>query len=477
MTDQKGKFSSLEICQEDYRTILSSLPRLVMLIDMDGTIRYWNDGGALVFGFYAEEMVGKAVWTLYPKRNKEIFNEERKEIQNKGVISEVLEGKHKDGHTIWVDVKRRFIKIKSGRKLILGTASDITPQIKAEEEVKFHKNRLEAILDTAVEGIVTIDNNGIIQAVNRRTINLFGYEYNELIGENVSILMPPPYKDKHDSYIQKYIDTGEKKIIGIGREVRGLRKDGSIFPMDLAVSEVRYNDEVIFMGLIRDITKRRRMENEILQISEEERMRIGQDLHDGLGQMLTGIGLLSNNLANRLDANALPGAKEAREIYSLIREADEQAKDLSHGLASIELVEDEFQTALLQLCKRAKRLFTINCTADLDPTIRINDKMSKLHMYRIVQEAMSNAVKHGHAKHIYVCLEQQDDDIRLIIRDNGRGFEEAGKEYSSKGMGIPTMKYRANILGGNLDIRRTEEGETRVICTIPNIALNKYAYK
>ena len=117
-----------------------------------------------------------------------------------------------------------------------------------------------AVVDTAVDAIVVIDRNGAIRSVNQATERIFGYAADELVGHNVNMLMPEPYAGEHDGYLANYLRTGPKKIIGIGREVAGRRKDGSVFPMDLSVGEARDGDEPIFVGIIRDITERKAAE-------------------------------------------------------------------------------------------------------------------------------------------------------------------------------------------------------------------------
>lgn len=151
----------------------------------------------------------------------------------------------------------------------------------AEQEAK-----LQSLLDTAVDGIVTIDECGVIESVNRATEEIFGYASTELIGRNVKMLMPAPYREAHDSYLSNYLNTGERKIIGIGREVEGRRKDGSSFPLDLAVSEFYVAGRRHFMGVMRDISGRKRAEH-------EARRHLDELAHasrlSALGQMATGI--------------------------------------------------------------------------------------------------------------------------------------------------------------------------------------------
>lgn len=468
MTEKKDTLE-FSVSADDYQAMLDNLPRLVMLIDLEGTIVYWNNGGEKIFGYTAEECLGNKVWFLYPNRDRDDFTEELEILEGGGMVAAEMEGRQKDGSTVWADVKRELIEMKNGKMLILASASDISIQIKAEQDFAANERRLESILETAVEGIVTIDREGVIQSFNSAAEEIFGYEDEEVIGENVSILMPKPYRDEHDEYIHDYLRTGERKIIGIGREVRGRKKDGTVFPMDLSVSEVKLEDKIIFTGFIRDISERRRLENRLLRISEEERRKIGRDLHDGLGQMLTGIGLISQNLARKLKVNGLPGADEVAEIYKMIREADEQAKALAHGLVNIELESEGFSEAVRHLCDRAKKMFKIDCRCDFDDKIEIENDMTKLHLYRIIQEAVSNAVKHGEATKVEVGIHREKNYVRITVTDNGVGFKGSKKRDKIKGIGMNTMNYRAHILGGNLNVEESEEGNTMIVCTIPNI--------
>src|SRR5438105_1148533 len=151
-----------------------------------------------------------------------------------------------------------------------------------ESALQESEARMRAILQTAVDAIITIEERGIIESVNPAAEQMFGYEAAELIGKNVKVLMPSPYREEHDGYIANYCRTGRARIIGIGREVVGQRRDGTVFPMDLAVSEVRFGDKRLFTGFVRDLTDRKNLEQEVLNISDREQRRIGQDLHDGL---------------------------------------------------------------------------------------------------------------------------------------------------------------------------------------------------
>lgn len=451
----------------DYAEILNHLPRVVMLIEPNGTIRYLNEGAKHVFGYNPDELVGTPVWSLYKGRNKKDFMNDLDHLEEGNILSIEMEGKHKDGSTVWVDVKRVMIDNDEGKPVILGTASDISLQKNAEMKLSENQARLQAILETTVEGIITINENGAIESFNQAAERMFGYKSEEVIGENVEILMPDPYRSDHDDYIANYMETGEKRIIGVDREVKGKRKDGSVFPMELSVSEVKWGGERIFTGIVKDITDRRRLEKEVLEISEEERRRIGQEMHDDLGQMLTGIHLITQNLARKLKLNELPGAEEVQEIASLVKEADEHARGLARGLVHVELDSAGLKTAMEQMCKRAQRFFMIECKFEQDGEVLLSDYATALNLFRIAQEAVNNAVKHGNASFVRVLLDGYDEKLEIRVIDDGIGFDHEENRQKEGGMGLHIMNYRANLLGGQLKIGTTEDGHTQVRCSVP----------
>ncbi len=324
------------------------------------------------------------------------------------------------------------------------------------------KQEYQAVFDNIVDGIITIDERGTIIAFNCAAEEIFGYNALHIIGRNVSVLMPESYAVEHSDYIQNYLESGVNRIIGIGREVVGVRKNGETFPMDLAVSELKADGRRLFTGVVRDITERRLLEQEILRISDRERRRIGQDLHDGLGQMLTGIGLISQNMAKRLEKEGSPHSEDMLEVTEMIKEADRSARNLSRGLVPVELDEIGLVGALETLVRNAGRLLGINCILKADGPVLLRDTASKSNVYRITQEAISNAVKHGKASNVSVTLSQDGRRNRLEIKDDGIGFPDVLPE--DRGMGVRIMKYRARVIGGELDIKRSEGGGTVVLC-------------
>jgi PAS domain S-box-containing protein len=224
---------------------------------------------------------------------------------------------------------------------------------------------------------------------------------------------------------------------------------------------------IMIGGAAVDITEQKHLEKQIEEISEQEKRRIGQDLHDGLGQYLTGIAFMSRLLQRKLAAKSLPEAADAEKIATLVNRTVFQARDLARGLCPVELENNGLHAALQDLSTSAEKLFNVACTVECDPVIRIQDTNAALHLYRIAQEAINNAVKHGKAQHIKVALSRVNRSVALTIKDDGTGF--AKGETKSDGIGLRVMNYRAGMIGASLTIQSTR-GDGTVVCCQMNEA-------
>jgi len=358
------------------------------------------------------------------------------------------------------DEQRLDIRLSFAEKM----ARDKTKRNIMEQKLRESEARYRSIVETTVDAIITINDRGLIRTFNKAAEELFQYRESEVIGNNVHVLMPEPYKTEHDHYINNYLTSGRRKIIGIGREVTGRRKDGSTFPMYLAVSEVKMRNQRIFTGIVRDISEQRRLEQEILRTSEHERRRIGQDLHDGLGQMLTGIGLISKNLADSLSKSDHPMSEQAVEITRLLREADQHARELARGLVPVDFDSEGLTAALERLSSHAEKLFRIKCQFQATGNVHFDDATHVTHLYRIAQEAISNAVKHGNASVVEVRLTGSNPHTRLRIDDNGDGFSENWDQKG--GLGVRIMQFRAGLIGAAMEITQSALGGASVTFTI-----------
>lgn len=324
--------------------------------------------------------------------------------------------------------------------------------------------RSRAILETSVDGVITMGVDGIVESFNAAAERIFGYAPAEVIGRNVSMLMPEPDRSRHDGYLAHYLETGERRIIGIGREVSGRRRGGATFPMELAVSEVFVGGQRIFTGLVRDISDRRALEQEVLRATEDERRRIGQDLHDGLGQMLTGLSLIAASLARRIPDASL--SSEVSDLASMMREADQYARTLARGLVPVDLEQGGLEGALSRLSQSAVRLFDVACTFEARGGPPVEDTTVGAHLYRIAQEAVSNAVRHGNARRIDIALEQSPSAVVLRVGDDGKGFQAEALDRPEGGIGLRIMQHRARLIAAALDVDSRPGRGTTIVCRV-----------
>jgi signal transduction histidine kinase len=212
--------------------------------------------------------------------------------------------------------------------------------------------------------------------------------------------------------------------------------------------------------------ERKRLEREVLEISEKEQRRIGHDLHDGLGQTLAGVDVLLEVLKKRL-ANSSPGDADAvSSISGYVKHAIQQTRMLARGLSPVEVERNGLMSALKALAGHASQLFKVSCSFECDHPVEVPDHAKATHLYRIAQEAINNAVRHGKAKHIDITLAENGTHAVLRILSDGSTAPPSDDKPRS-GMGIYTMKYRAAIIGGAVEIRPAPGAGTEVVCTFP----------
>jgi signal transduction histidine kinase len=221
-------------------------------------------------------------------------------------------------------------------------------------------------------------------------------------------------------------------------------------------------------ALNEEMQERVRLEEEILSISEREQQRIGHDLHDSLCQHLTGVALAGEVLSEQLAAKSLPEVKAMNHIVEMVEGAIDLTRTLAHGLHPIDLMGEGFIDALRQLAAMMTEGFKTPCTFECDGPVEIREPSVATHLYRIAQEAVTNAVKHSNAGEIALRLEGGGEGLTLTVSDDGVGVP----ENAPPGMGLRTMAYRASVIGATFKIERQTSGGTRVICRLPDGSFN-----
>ena len=215
---------------------------------------------------------------------------------------------------------------------------------------------------------------------------------------------------------------------------------------------------------MRDITARKELEREVLAIGERERRNIAQDLHDGLGQHMSGIAYLSDVLRQQLVENRSAGVSDAARLTSLAQEAIQLTRDLVRGLLPVRPDAEGFADAVRDLASRTRRVFKIDCRFVSRGSSLIHDETVATNLYRIAQESLNNALRHGKASRVDIVLHQNGRRLRLTVRDNGRGI--SAFTPRRHGMGLRVMQYRADLIHGSLSVHKHRSGGTEVACAV-----------
>jgi PAS domain S-box-containing protein len=456
--------------EEGFRTLADNVPALFSYIDAEERYRYVNRRYERHWHKTADEIVGNTVSDLLGPQGYEIVRPH---------LQQVLAGKHvtyqstfdfADGqHTMlvsYVPDHDRQGRVRGFFALI----DDISPLKRAEQAVREREGRLSAIMDIAPNAIITIDHSGTIKNFNRAAEATFGFSANEALGANVSLLMPSPYCDEHASYLERYHRTREPKMIGRRREVRGRRKDGSVFPLEVMVTDVA--EVGLYVGIVRDLSEQRRLEREVTEASTYEQERIGQEIHDGLGQKLTALSLLAVSLKRELARQGVPNSSILDELIEHLQDATGEARALSRGLAPVPLTEKGLADALGKLAQDMEAATGVVCRFEsrrLYPST-LEHRSTAMQLYRIAQEAVHNAIKHGHPRTIVVSLGQTGRCPELTISDDGDGFRP--DDEVADGLGLRIMRYRTAIIGGEFSVQSEPGKGTLVRCKLAPMELS-----
>lgn len=372
----------------------------------------------------------------------------------------VSEGKDKseyqvagpDGTLRWIRDRMFPVRDKSGQTLYtLGIAEDVTDLKTLEEVNRKTEMRNRALLTAMADMVFRVRRDGTILEFKPAKDNPALIPSGDLVGKNLNELLPDQVAGQVMHYVELTLSTGHVQTFTCQHLLPDYLRDFE------ARSIVCGEDEVL--AVVRDVTQLRRLEKEILEISSREQQRIGQDLHDGLGQHLTGITFLSKALERKLAAKAAEEAAEVAEIGRLVMQALSQTRNLARGLFPVELEQNGLISALKELASNVERLCRIKCQVECDPALQITNNLLATHVFRIVQEAINNSVKHGKARNVHVMLRSEGDKALLRIEDDGTGIKLGTR---SDGLGLKIMQYRARRIGGTFDIQPGQSGGTAI---------------
>ncbi len=429
------------ICLERLSEVVTD--HAVFMLDAEGRVARWNGGVERLTGWPAAEAVGRPFALLYD-RDEAAAGRPQHDLalalrtgrcETQGIRI------RRDGSSVVATAIVTPLDAASGGGfvVVLRAMTDKTAMVEALEAREAH---LRSILDTVPDAMVVIDEHGIIQSFSSGAERQFGYQPEEVIGRNVSLLMPSPYRESHDGYLERYLRTGERRIIGIGRVVVGERKDGSTFPIELNVGEMRSGDRRFFTGFIRDLTERQQTEARLQEL-QAELVHVSR---------LTALGEMASNLAHELNqplsaiANYMKGcqrllaaggpettptliqaldraaaqAVRAGRIIARLREFAARGES-ERAIESVsKLVEEAGALALVGAKERAIKVrFRFDPAADLVLADKIQVQQVLLNLIRNAVEAMELSPR----RELTIATARRGDHVEITVADTGTGLD------------------------------------------------------
>jgi two-component system, LuxR family, sensor kinase FixL len=467
-----------------WRSVIESAVDGIIVIDDRGRIEAFNPAAARLFGYTEEEVRGRNVNVLMPSPYHEEHDGYLARYLETGAkkiigIGREVTGRRRDGTTFPLHLSVGEMLVPGGRKFT-GILHDLTEQLSLESRVRASEARWRAVIESAVDAVIVIDAQGRIEAFNPAAERLFGYGEQEVVGHNVSVLMPSPYHEQHDDYLERYLHTGMQKIIGMGREVTGLKRDGTTFPLHLSVGEMSVAGERKFTGILHDLSARVAMETRLRE--QEALARLGEmaavlahEIKNPLAAVRGAIQVIGTRLPN--------DSKDAlivKEIVSRIDSLNELMKDLllfarppRPRLMPMQIRPLLSSTAALVREDPALNGVRIDVEGT-DATISADPGLLQIVFLNLL---VNGAQAVGENGAIRVTVDSRDSHCRVMVKDDGPGIGAEIREkifmpfFTTKsrgsGLGLPTAKRLVEAHRGSIDIRCPSDGGTVVVVELP----------
>lgn len=465
-TSQSNPYSA----EAKYRALLEQIPAVVFMANVDGgtSEAYVSPEIEEALGYSREE------WLEDPVRWYERIHPDDKQRWSLEAAEMFLSGKAlrssyrviaRNGRVVWFHCDARMKRRPDGQPwFIHGVAFDISDLKHTERALQQEQNFVSGILETVGALVAVLDHEGRIIRFNRSCELTTGYGFEEVRGKCIweFYLQPEEVARARVVITQLSADLLPQEYQSHWVTRQGTSRLIAWSSSLLPDSEGR-PQYIIATGI--DITEREQLQRALLNISAREQRRIGQDLHDGLGQHLTGIAFMAKVHEEKLARDNMPGADDAAKIVRLVNEAVHKTRELAHGLLPVMSDAQGLMSALQVYATEIQDLFGLSCKFECPAAVLIQDNAVATHLYHIAQEAVNNAIKHGRARAITIRLTAENGYGTLLIADDGVGISD--ERQNSQGMGLHIMSYRSSMIGGRLQILPDARRGTSVSCIFP----------
>ena len=461
-TGRESAAGALSGDRQYYAELFELSPDAILVL-VDGKIVSANPGAVKLFGAATiDELLGKHVCEIVHPDYHQTVRERIQRISQGASQLPIIEEKlvRNDGSSVIVNVMSRPALFQ-GRPAILVLARDVSERLELEEDLHQAEDLSAQILanNSIATAIISLGTERFLKA-NAIFCAMTGLSQSDIVGRSLSDVGWYLTTRQQDDILKK---LGPQSSIQ-SREAQVRRPDGCIINVLASAKSIQFGGEECVLLMVQELTDLQQLKQDIVTISEEEQRRFSRDLHDSHCQDLTAIAFFAETIAATLDSRDTERAGQIRILGDMIRKSAENVHALAAGLSSQQIEQSGLATALKDLAFRTGQRFNVVCTAKVDRKCRIRDTAMAVHLYRIAQEATSNAARHSHAKSIDIKLRLEADRGILQIADDGDGFSVEKKPDS---LGLRTMEYRAAVIKGTLNIDSRSGIGTVVTCSFP----------
>jgi PAS domain S-box-containing protein len=455
---------ALAASEAKFRGFVAAAPDGIVVVDSRGLIVMVNAQVKTLFGYEPAELSGQPLAWLLPERYRErhaghlrdFFAAHRSRPMGSGL--ELL-ARRKDGSEFPVEITLSSVPTEQGM-VVFSAIRDLTARQRMEASLRRSEHQLANFFRQAPIGLVWLSASGLILRANQAQLELLGCSAEACVGHAFEEFTVEP------TQCQELLQRLAARATVRNFRLRLRCQPATIRHVLVDANSLWGADQFEYSSVfLRDITDRVNLEKEILQVSEREYRGIAHDLHDGLGQLLVGTVYLTSTLRAELLAKAWPETRQLDRIIEVINEAIWQTRQLAHGLQPVKPESNGLMAALQRQATWTKKLFGVACQFICRRPVLIKDNGVATHLFRIAQEAITNAVKHGHPGRIEIHLTASRGQLKLMIMDDGTGMP--ARRRPPAGMGLRIMRYRAGMIGGVLAIQQATTGGTIVLCTVP----------
>ncbi len=462
--------SEVSNIEAKYRALLEQIPAVVFMayVDRGTSEAYVSPEIEAALGYSREE------WLEDPVRWYDRIHPDDKQRWSLEAAEMFLSGKPlrssyrviaRDGRVVWFHCDARMVRKPDGHPwFIHGVAFDISDLKHTERALRQERNFVSGILDTVGALVTVLDQEGHIVRFNRACEVTTGLSFEEVRGKHIwdFFLLPEEVERSRSVITQLSAD-----LLPQDYQSHWVTRYGNNRLIAWSNSKLTDDDDpphyIIATGI--DITEREQLERALLNVSAREQRRIGQDLHDGLGQHLTGIAFMAKVHEEKLANANVADFTDAAKIVRLVNEAIHKTRELARGLLPVMSDAQGLMSALQLWAREVEDVFGICCKFECESPVLIQDNAVATHLYHIAQEAVNNAMKHGNAHNITLRLTAEDGHGTLFVIDDGLGIDEDQK--TAQGMGLSIMTYRSSMIGGGLKVKRNGSRGTIVSCVFP----------